>query len=457
MGSLMVSVSGVRGIIGEDVHPLLVARWAAAFSGLLDDGPVVLGRDSRPSGELFCSVARDVLVSLGRSVFDIGIVPTPTVQMAVEAWSAAGGLILTASHNPAPWNALKFVGPDGSFLGAAPFAELRARAEGPERGPGGGAAGFLPFEAWGSTEDRAQAALRLHREAILALVDRGRIASRRPRVLLDCVHGAGGTLLPPLIRELGADLVVRHIEPNGLFPRNPEPTGEALELLAAEGARLGADLAIAVDPDADRCGMALPGTSVVGEEWTLPLVASHLLQTRRGPLVTNLSTSSRLEAVAAAHGCRVHRSPVGEAHVVGRMRAVDAVLGGEGNGGVIDPRVHLGRDAAVAVAWLLEAESTVPGGLRGLASAIPPRYLVKEKFPAGGERVIDRAAQNLEDMLGVPEDTSDGLRWTLPEGFVHLRSSATEPIVRLVVETSSTAETESMVARIRTRIVADRG
>jgi phosphomannomutase len=434
----MVSISGVRGIVGEDFHPILVARWSAAFAASSPAGPIVVGRDSRESGELFARVAADTLRASGRAVWELGIVPTPTVQVAVESWHAAGGMILTASHNPAPWNAMKFVAADGSFLTPEAFAGLRADVE-------AGHSAYRPFPEWGATQDRGREALRVHGERVrkvLGVIPR----ERAPRILLDCVHGAGGVLIPSLLREIGAEVEVLHEAPTGRFPRDPEPTGPALTALAEEAGRRGVAFALAVDPDADRCALAIPGTPVVGEEWTLPLVAAHVLPRRRGPVVTNLSTSTRLEAVAAAAGCPVLRTPVGEAHVVAEMRRARAVLGGEGNGGVIDPEIHLGRDAAVAAAWLAVAHASVPGGLSALARSIPPRYVCKMKAhvpPA------DELAERIARLLGAPADTRDGLYWRFDDGFVHVRRSATEPVVRIVVEAASQDQAESRLEGVR--------
>ncbi|MBD3160719.1 MAG: phosphoglucosamine mutase [Candidatus Eisenbacteria bacterium] len=435
MAPLMVSISGIRGIVGAEFHPLLVARWSAALADLLDAGPVVVARDSRPSGERFARVAADVLAAAGRDVWDLGVVPTPTVQVAVERWGAAGGLILTASHNPAPWNACKFVDRDGTFLSPERFPLLRERVE-------AGTSPFVEFERWGAVGDRGRESLDLHRKLLVGAIRTEAIAEKRPRVLLDCVHGAGGTLLPDLIEALGAEVTTRHAEPTGRFPRDPEPTGPPIRELAREAERCDCAFALAVDPDADRCAVAVPGSEVVGEEWTLPLVALHLLQRRSGTVVTNLSTSTRLEAAAALRGSRVERTPVGEAHVVGRMREVEAVLGGEGNGGVIDPAIHLGRDAAVAAAWLLEAHALTPGGLAELAAVLPRRYLRKGRAKGGADAALERLRESLEHRLGAPADPRDGLRWALPGGFVHVRSSATEPILRIVTEgeTEETAD-----------------
>jgi phosphomannomutase len=451
MSPLMVSISGVRGTIGADFHPELVARWAASFASILGPGPIVVGRDSRPSGGRLSCVAMDTLEACGRDTFDLGIVPTPTVQIAVEHWKAAGGLILTASHNPGEWNACKFVGSSGSFLTDVPFARLRERAEASPRATDG----YAPYERWGSRRSRGSEALALHRELILAKIDRDGVRrGRRTRILIDCVNGAGGVLIPGLLRDLGADVEVLNEEPHGRFPRAPEPTGAVLDEVAVEAGRRKVDFALVVDPDADRCALAIPGTPFVGEEWTLPLVAAHLLGRRKGPVVTNLSTSTRLEAVASPFGSPVYRTPVGEANVVDTMREVGAVLGGEGNGGIIDPEIHYGRDAAVAAAWLLEAHATEIDGLAGLASTVPPRYLEKVKLPIALEGTAAYLFDALRMEFGVPDDARDGLRWTFVDGFLHVRSSATEPIVRIIAEASSQAHARELIDRV---VSAERG
>ena len=378
MSPLMIGVSGVRGIVGVDFHPLEVARWTAALADLLGPGPVVLGRDSRTTGAALAQAAASVLRACGRETWDLGIVPTPTVQLAVEHWGAAGGLILSASHNPAPWNALKFVDGDGSFLSPERFPELRNRAT-------AGTAHFVEAAKYGGMRDRSTEALRLHRDAILRAVDGDAIRSAGVRAAVDTGHGAGGVLLPALAMDLGVTLVCHHEDPSGELAANPEPSEDSIErfLRVVEGSPA---FVAMIDPDADRFAVALPGTSVVGEEWTLPLVVRSVLAGRPGPVVTNLSTSSRVEAAAARFGVPVTRTPVGEAHVVAGMRQAGAAIGGEGNGGVIDPAVHLGRDAAVAFARLCEAEALHPGGLRALAAEFPPRAMRKAKLslPPGG-------------------------------------------------------------------------
>jgi phosphomannomutase len=443
MSPLMISVSGVRGIVGADFNPLEVARWTAALADLLGPGPVVLGRDSRTTGAVLAHAAASVLRACGRETWDLGIVPTPTVQLAVEHWKAAGGLILSASHNPAPWNALKFVDGDGGFLSPERFPELRRRAE----------VGIVPFvEAarYGGMCDRGSEALQLHREAILRAVDCEAIRSAGIRAAVDTGHGAGGVILPALATDLGVTLVCHRAEPSGELAANPEPSEDSLVdfLNVVDGSPA---FVAMIDPDADRFAVALPGTTVVGEEWTLPLVVRSVLAGRAGPVVTNLSTSSRVEAAAARFGVVVTRTPVGEAHVVAGMRRVGAAIGGEGNGGVIDPAVHLGRDAAVAFARLCEAEALHPGGLRALAAEFPPRVMRKAKLslPVGGMAALEPV---LAGLLGEADDRRDGLRWSHSDGFVHIRASGTEPVVRAMVEAETAAAAGEIMERLRSAL-----
>lgn len=433
MKSLMVSISGVRGIVGPEFNPMVVGQWVAALAEVLPPGPVVIGRDSRPSGEVLSAAAASTLRSLGREVWDVGLVPTPTVQLAVERLGAAGGVILSASHNPSAWNALKFVDQDGSFLSPERFRLLAAAH----------AAGTCTFRGsleYSAARDRHEESLALHESIALSLVQSDRVRAARLRVVLETGHGAGGVLLSRIAAALGVELDGRRLEPTGDLPSNPEPTIETLEpLLRTAGS--GTHFVAMVDPDADRFGIGLPGTAYVGEEWTLPLAARWRMESQRGPLCTNLSTSTRLEAVAERFGVNVFRTPVGEAHVVAEMKRVGAVIGGEGNGGVIDPKAHLGRDSAVAFVLLCAAEAEVPGGLRALAEELPPRHMVKRKVKLGGTG-LGAVEEAVAPLLGTADDRRDGLRWSLPGGFVHLRASNTEPIVRLLVETASREESE---------------
>jgi phosphomannomutase len=348
--TLMRSVSGVRGIVGSDLTADLVSRYAAAFGELVatpERSAVVLARDSRASGPMFAQAARDALCRDGVDVIDCGLIPTPTAQLAVEHHRAAGGIIITASHNPIEWNALKFVGSDGLFLDRETVAGLFTLVDAgtPARA----------VQHGGAVANDAEAVER-HIEAVLALpyVDAGRTGERGLTVALDCVRGAGGVIMPQLLERLGCEVIGIDLEPDGAFPRAPEPVPANLGVLCSAVREAGADLGMAVDPDGDRMALVDETGHAIGEDYTLALAVQAVLEQKVGPVAANLSTSLVVDDVARAFGVEVRRAPVGEAHVARAMQQVGAVIGGEGNGGVMLPELHLGRDAPVAAALILD-------------------------------------------------------------------------------------------------------
>jgi len=446
---LIVSVSGVRGIVGTDLVPELVARLAASFGLLVakeHDATVVLGRDARVSGPMFAAAAQAGLQSVGCGVVDCGLVPTPTLQLAVEHHHAAGGIAITASHNPAEWNALKFVGPDGLFLDGADARALMERAE----------RGDLQRSTWDRVGTVAldDGAVRRHVDAVLRLevLRPVRIRRRKLTVALDCVRGAGGTVMPLLLRRLGCKVVGMDLEPDGRFPRAPEPVPEHLGPLGELVRRRKADLGMAVDPDVDRLALVDERGEPIGEDYTLAFAVRAVLEAvgrRAGgrktahkpsarppghpPVVINLSTSLVVED--AAHGCgaEVLRAPVGEANVARAMREAGAVIGGEGNGGVILPALHLGRDAPVGAALILELVTRAGKSLSELVADQPRYAMVKAKAPW----VPDLATTYGELRRQFPDavlDQQDGLRLAWAGRWLHVRPSGTEPMVRLIAE-----------------------
>src|SRR3954465_1519035 len=349
---LMVSVSGVRGRVGDALTPEIMARFAAGFGAwaLKRSGAkanIVVGRDSRVSGPMFQPVVHAALQSVGCNVIDVGMVPTPTVQLAVEHHHAAGGLAITASHNPIEWNALKFIGPVGLCLDGAEGAEMRKVVD-----------GQIPRATWDKlgTVTPDKDAARAHIEKILALpfLDVEGIRKKGFRVGLDCVRGAGGAFMPILLELLGCKLATINMEPDGRFPRPPEPVAENLGELQKLVQDSHCDIGMAVDPDVDRLALVSDEGVAIGEDYTLALAAKEVLRHRRGPVVTNLSTSRIVDDIAAEAGTRVIRAPVGEVNVATRMRAENSPIGGEGNGGVILSELHLGRDAPVGAALMLQ-------------------------------------------------------------------------------------------------------
>jgi phosphomannomutase len=444
--TLMVSVSGLRGIVGTDLTPELVARHAAALGAWARTAGkpvVVLGRDSRTSGPMFMRAATAGLLSVGCEVVDLGIVPTPTVQLAVEHHKAGAGLIITASHNPIEWNALKFVGPDGVFLDAEAGARVRALAEeGPPR---------TGWDGIGSvTEDRD--AIKRHLDAVLALpeVDAGAIRRRKFRVALDCVRGAGGAVIPRLLERLGCEMSAINLELDGRFPREPEPIPENLGPLGNLVRGSGAHVGMAVDPDVDRLALVDERGSPIGEDYTLAFAvravlggAASLLE--RPVVVANLSTSLVVEDAATAGNAWFLRAPVGEANVAAMMRAEGALIGGEGNGGVILPALHLGRDAPLGVALILQYLARENRPVSALVAAAPRYVIVKAKAKRGGDLQAAYAALKRR----FPEanlDERDGLRLGWRDRWVHLRPSGTEPVIRIIAEAPTDEQARALVA-----------
>jgi phosphomannomutase len=449
--TLMISVSGMRGHVGTDLTPELVARHAAALGAWAMERAdrratarpaVVLGRDSRTSGLMFARAASAGLMSVGADVIDLGVVPTPTVQLAVEHHDAGAGLIITASHNPIEWNALKFVGPDGIFLDAEAGARVRMLAEqGPRR---------AGWDGLGRLRDDP-AAITRHLDAILSLsmIDITAIRGRRFHVALDCVRGAGASAMPPLLERLGCRTSAINLEPDGLFPRAPEPVPENLEELGRLVRESGADLGVAVDPDVDRLAIVDETGRPIGEDYTLAFAVRAVLDRRitwaKSPtVVVNLSTSLVVEDAARDGGASLIRAPVGEANVARAIRDAGAVIGGEGNGGVMLPALHIGRDAPLGLALILHLLATSKLRVSELVAASPRYTIVKAKGPRGSElgSLFERLRVRFSD---AQVDDRDGLRLSWPDRWLHVRPSGTEPIVRLIAEAPTPDAAKALV------------
>lgn len=450
----MVSVSGIRGRVGEALTPEVVSTFAAAFGvwaldhssgrGGASEGSkaIVVGRDSRVSGPMFHRAVVAALQSVGCRIIDVGLAPTPTIQLAVEAHHAAGGLAITASHNPVEWNALKFIGPSGLFLEAHEGSAMRAIAE-----------GTVPRVTWdrlGSVETDENAVQR-HLDAVLALpyLDVTAIRRRRLHVALDCVHGAGATIMPALLERLGCQVTAIGLPTDGRFPHPPEPIAENLRDLERLVRESGADIGLAVDPDVDRLALVDETGHAIGEDYTLALAARVVLGKRPGTVVTNLSTSRIVDDVAERAGGRVIRAPVGEVNVATRMRDEGAPIGGEGNGGVILTELHLGRDAPVGAALLLQLLASAGKPLSGLVAEYPRYSIVKDKLdrPDGSLDSVYRALTSA--FADAEVDRQDGLRFSWGDQWVHVRPSGTEPIVRVIAEARSETDARALVARAR--------
>ncbi|HTS88669.1 MAG TPA: phosphoglucosamine mutase [Gemmatimonadales bacterium] len=453
----MISVSGMRGIVGKDLTPELVARHAAAlgaWAGQRGRPLVVLGRDARTSGAMFARAATAGVMSVGSEVVDVGIAPTPTVQLAVEHHHAGAGLILTASHNPIEWNALKLVGPDGIFLDGADGRRVRELADqGPAR---------VGWEGVGAVrEDREAIARHIAQVLALPMIDVARIRAKRFTVALDCVRGAGGTTMPQLLEALGCTVRGINLEVDGRFPRPPEPLPENLGDLSRLVMETGAAIGLAVDPDVDRLALVDETGSPIGEDYTLALAVRAVLENRsrttslgadgHGPppvVVANLSTSLVVEDAARLGGARFMRAPVGEANVARAIRDEGALIGGEGNGGVILPSLHIGRDAPVGVALILHLLATSGATVSDLVRRQPQYRIVKAKAPRGNdlEPVYEQLKRRFADAT---LDLRDGLRLAWQDRWVHVRPSGTEPIVRFIAEAPTQADAEALVSVCR--------
>jgi phosphomannomutase len=404
---------------------------------------VCLGRDSRVSGPMFARAVTAGLQSVGCDVIDLGVVPTPTILMAVRDHEAIGGIGVTASHNPAEWNALKLVSSEGIFLDADRSADFRrylAEVDPPR----------ASWDTLGSvTTDEDAWSRHLARILELPQIDVETIRAAKLKVAVDCVHGAGGPVITELLEALGCEIVGMGMEPDGWFPRDPEPTAANLAGLGELVAKSGAAVGLAIDPDADRLSLVDETGRPMGEDLTLALAAAAVLKTQVGPVVTNLSTSRVVEDVAEAFGAPMVRAPVGEVHVARRMQKEGAVVGGEGNGGVILPALHHTRDAPLASALILQHLASEGLKPSEAASRWPSYEIVKEKVAFPREALADGYAALESDLQAEASDTSDGLRmeWPSRKAWLHVRPSGTEPVVRLIAEAPDAEQARGLVDR----------
>ncbi len=440
--TLVVSVSGIRGRVGIDLDPRLVAGFAASFGSYVRQrgwgDHVIIARDSRPSGPMFVKAATAGLQAVGCRVSDLGLVPTPTALLEIQDRGLSGGIVVTASHNPKEWNALKLASPAGAFLTPEEGAEFLGtlRAEKPP---------VYVQDQLGEAEESPGAADR-HLERILALdlIDPAAIAQREFKVVLDCAHGAGGVIAPALLQRLGCEVVGIELEPHGRFTREPEPIPQNLTTLRERVKREGADIGMALDPDVDRLALVDDKGEAIGEDFTLALAARVVLSHQTGPVVANLSTSQIVETVAERAGAVYSQAPVGEANVAAAMRSAGAVIGGEGNGGVILPQLHYTRDAPLAVALVLQLLMETGCTTSEVVAEYPQFCIIKDRFERGEVRV-DRLLDDIAKSFGGAEmDRQDGvhLRWRDRRFWLHCRASGTEPILRVIAEGPREKESE---------------
>jgi len=426
MDSLIISVSGVRGVVGESLTPELLTRFAAAFGTYMKSGRIVVGRDTRVSGLMIKHSVFAGLLSTGARIIDVDVCTTPSVSLCVEELGAAGAVIITGSHNPIEWNALKFLRADGMYLNERQGKELLdIYYQGNFR--------KARWDHLKPVETDASANLR-HKRKIFDVIDVEAIRARAFKVVLDSCNGAGATITPNFLRELGCDVTEIHCEPNGLFPHNPEPLFVNLQDLCATVKKAGADIGFAQDADADRLAIVNEHGQYLGEECTLALACDYVLGTRPGPVVTNLSTTRAIDDIAARYGCPVHRTRVGEVNVTERMKETAGVIGGEGNGGIIDPRVHYIRDSLVGMAVVLEYMARNDEPVSVLAGRIPRYHMHKTKVDCTRDVAMDVMTALSRRHEGENVDRTDGIKMSWDDSWLHVRPSGTEPALRIIAE-----------------------
>ncbi len=457
MPQRILSISGLRGVIGDGLDPLFLTEFAMALGTLADGGTVVLSRDGRSTGEMVRHAVVAGLLATGCKVLDAGIATTPTCGVLVRHHNAAGGLQITASHNPIQWNGLKPFSRAGAVLNATQGKELLHILNSKSFQ-------LVGWEKLGSVEVLNNAAAP-HIERVLSLVDVAAIRSRRFKVVLDCNHGSGGVATPQLLAALGCEVTVLGGTPDGRFEHVPEPIAENLTGLCDVVKQLGADVGFAQDPDADRLAIVDETGRYIGEELTLALCADFVLATRKGPFVVNGSTSRVTADIAAKHGCPFFRSHVGEANVVTKMNDVGAAFGGEGNGGVIDPQVGFVRDSFASIAYVLnglvagtlrvpsigtDGTRSVPATnftLSAWADSLPQYTIIKDKLECPRERVGVACDALRSAFSDATAQDGDGLRLDWPNRWVQVRASNTEPIIRVIAEAPSSDTARALCAR----------
>ncbi|MDQ7815770.1 MAG: phosphoglucosamine mutase [Melioribacteraceae bacterium] len=441
MPTLMISVSGIRGIVGDGLDPEVIVRSTAAFADFCGSGKIVVGSDGRISGEMVRSLVVGTLTAKGNYVIDIGICPTPTVLFNIKHLNAAGGIQISASHNPNEWNALKLLNSKGEFLSPEENIEfLRKMDEATKY--------FASWDKLGKVIDYKKG-LENHINAVLNMdfIDVAKIRQRKFKVLLDCVNGAGAYSMPQLLKKLGCKVIELNCEKNGVFPRLPEPIPENLTETFEAVKKHKADIGIVVDPDVDRLVLITEEGEPFGEENTITQAVKYYLSQKKGNVAVNLSTTRAVDDVANKFGCEVFRAPVGEANVVKKMKEVNAVIGGEGSGGVILPDVNFGRDALVGTLLTLQHLTKARCKMSTLKKSLPQYFIVKKKIETGTTTPDEIMKKLIEQYKSEKINLEDGLRIDFEDHWVHLRKSNTEPIIRCIVEAKTKDEAEKFAEK----------
>lgn len=436
----MVSISGIRGVIGKGFYPEVITRYASAFGTWANGGTIIIGRDSRVSGEMVRTAVIAGLMATGCKIIDIGIVPTPTVEIAVRDLKAHGGIAITASHNPIEWNALKLIGPKGMFLTETQANDVYDLIS----------ENMIHYVGWdrlGKVE-YYDYAIQNHIGHILDLefINAEQIRARRFKVIVDCINGAGGLVVPRLLKELNCEVIAINEQPHGIFPRNPEPSAENLATLSEAVLANQADVGFAVDPDVDRLAIVSEKGIPLGEEYTLALATDFILSQRPGPVAVNASTSMAIDAIAKKYDVPVFRTKIGEIHVSTKMKAVNAVIGGEGNGGVILPDIHYGRDAITGIVLTLQAIVSGNKKMSEIKQSLPEFVMIKNKIKVEGidtSRIIKAIKK---DFRNSNIDETDGIKVIFSDSWIQIRKSNTEPIIRLMAEARNEKDAKKLIS-----------
>src|SRR5215813_1199034 len=442
--TLKISISGVRGVVGESLTPALLTRFAQAFGTYIGGRTVVVGRDPRTSGEMVKHAVIAGLLSSGCRILDVGMCPVPTIQLAARHHHAHGGIAITASHNPAEWNALKFIGRGGFFLNSAQARELLDIYHQGEYTRMPGAKMREVVELPGAAE--------LHIETIMTALRPLPAGETKFRVVLDACNGAGSLVGPKLLEALGAEVVRINVTPNGSFPRPAEPLPENLAELCAAVKAHQADVGFAQDMDADRLAIVSDAGKAIGEEYTLLLATLAVLKKKAGPVVANLSSTSALERLTEGFGCRLFLSKIGEVNVTEEMQKRGAVIGGEGNGGVIYPDLNFARDSLVGMALVLHLLAETGETISGLVDSLPPIAMIKDKLACPSEKISTVLGKLRRDYAEYPMDLRDGVKVTLPNGWFLVRGSNTEPIIRMIAEAENERDARRISERVRAQV-----
>lgn len=438
MPTLMVSISGIRGLVGDGLDPETLVKYTSAYADFINTGKIVIGRDARISGEMVKNIVTGTLLAKGLDVIDIGITPTPTVQYTVKNLKANGGIAISASHNPNEWNALKLLNGTGQFLTPEENAEMLKLLDNKNN----------RYKLWNELGKYTffKEGLYNHKDDVLnmSLIDINAIKKRKFKVVADCVNGAGVYIIPQLLKELGCDVIEMNCEETGIFPRLPEPLPENLTATMKAVKDNNADLGVVVDPDVDRLVLITNEGKPFSEENTITQAVQFILSKQKGNVVVNLSTTRAVDDIANSLGCDVFRTPVGEANVVKKMKDVNAIIGGEGSGGVIYPALHYGRDALVGIALTLQHLTEFGKSITELKNSLPQYFIAKKKITLGEKNPDIIINKLIEKYSSGKINTEDGLKIDFEDHWVHFRKSNTEPILRIICEAASIEKAQQL-------------